>query len=349
MNRPNIHKTTFDKTFTYLHLYRASIKAKRNVGWKNSVQKYNAKRNIYLSITLTKLRNGTYKSKGFYSFTKVERGKPRLIRSNHISERVVQKTLCDYYLTPLLRKKTIYDNGATLSHKGCEFVINRAKLFARKCDRLGKPIYFLTTDFHSYFDNINHEILLKAIRRYCFDDKLFVLITHFIKCFGNKGLGLGSQVSQICAIFYTHEIDNLIKHELRFKYYVRYMDDSLIISDSKEKLQYALKRIKEVCIRNDIILNESKTLISKNRCSFLKRQWINVASSKRLIVKPNKDSYYRMFRKIKIFMKWKMPLENIETSFQSWRSHFMKDNAKILVNKANIKYNNLKENYYDYN
>lgn len=74
-----------------------------------------------------------------------------------------------------------------------------------------------------------------------------------------------------------------------------------------------------------------------------------VANSKRLIVKPNKDSYYRMFRKIKIFMKWKMPLENIETSFQSWRSHFMKDNAKILVNKANIKYNNFKENYYDYN
>ena len=349
MNRQNIHITNydnFDKVFTYLHLYKASMKAQRNVGWKGSVQKYKMKRNINLATTLKKLRNQTYKSMGFYEFVKVERGKPRLIKSNHISERVVQKCLCDYSLTPILKRKLIYDNGATLKHKGCLFVINRTKLFMRKALKKSKTLYFLTMDFHSYFENINHDILIKEVSRYYSDYRLINLYIHFIKCFGKKGLGLGSQVSQISAIFYIHTIDNIIKHYCKHKYYTRYMDDSIIIDESKEKLKHTLKVIKRVCDYYDIELNEKKTIISKNRCSYLKRQFI---ISDKLITKPMKDSYYRMFRKLKVFFKWykenKISLENIETSYQSWKSHFLTDNAKILLHKANIKYNSFKENY----
>lgn len=345
MNRQNIH-ITFDNVFTYLHLFRASMKAQRNVGWKASVQNYKKKRNIVIANTLKDLRLNKYKSKGFYTFTKVERGKERLIRSNHITERVVQKCLCDYCLTPTLRTKLIYDNGATLKHKGCEFVIKRTKLFIRKAIREQKPIYFLTMDFHSYFENINHKILIDNVSKYVNDYRLINLYTHFIKCFGNKGLGLGSQVSQISAIFYTHNIDNFIKHNCHFKYYTRYMDDSIIISTNKEKLKRAIKKIKNICIDNCIELNDKKTILSKNHCSYLKRHFV---VNNKLYSRPCKDSFYRMMKKLKIFFKWykehKITLDNIETSFQSWRSHFLKDNAKIIVNKANIIYNNLKEYY----
>lgn len=124
------------------------------------------------------------------------------------------------------------------------------------------------------------------------------------------------------------------------------MDDSIIIDESKEKLKHTLKVIKKVCDYYDIELNEKKTIISKNRCNYLKRQFI---ISDKLITKPMKDSYYRMFRKLKVFFKWykenKISLENIETSYQSWKSHFLTDNAEILLHKANIKYNSFKENY----
>lgn len=341
------HYDDFDKVFTYLHLYRSSKKAQRNVSRKYSVQKYKYKRNINLYNTLLMLRNGTYKSKGFYEFTRVERGKTRLIKSNHISERVVQKSLCDYCLTPILRTKLIYDNGATLKHKGCEFVLRRTKLFCRKALKESKTLYFLTMDFHSYFENINHEILLEEINKYIKDYKTFALYTHFVKCFGLKGLGLGSQISQISAVFYTHTIDNLIKHNLRCKYYTRYMDDSVIIETSKGKLKTCLSKIKETCANYEIKINEKKTFVSRNHFSFLKRHW---STTSKLFVKPSKDTYYRMMRKLKIFGKWlnknKLTTANIETSFESWKSHFIRDNAKILVKKANIKYNEFKEIYY---
>lgn len=343
MNKTNYDD--FDKVFTYLHLFKASTKCQRNVNWKGSVQNYIRKRNINLSNTLIQLRNNKYRSRGFYTFTKVERGKPRVIRSNHISERVVQKTLCDYSLVPILRKKLIYDNGATLKHKGCLFVINRTKHFIRQIAKINQPIYYLSMDYHSYFENINHSILLNDIKHYYKDYRLFNLITYFVKCFGDKGLGLGSQISQICAIYYPHSIDNYIKHNAKHKYYTRYMDDSIIIDTSKTKLKKTLKNIQMLCNNIDIELNVKKTMISNNNkgCSYLKRHW--KVNNKKLVVRPNKDSYYRMFRKLKIFVKWQMPISYIETSYQSWRSHFLKDNAKILVNKADIKYNKLKEIY----
>lgn len=124
------------------------------------------------------------------------------------------------------------------------------------------------------------------------------------------------------------------------------MDDSLIVDINKEKLKKTLKIIQNICEKYKIILNKKKTIVSKNRCSYLQRQWIN---TNKLIVKPKKDSYYRMFRKLKIFFRWfkakRLTLENIETSYQSWRSHFLKDNSKLLVNKANLMYNKLKEQY----
>ena len=340
------HYDNFDKVFSFLHLYKSSMKAQRNVGWKMSVRRYKMKRNINLANTLSKLRSGTYRSKGFYTFTKIEMGKTRLIRSNHISERVVQKCLCDYALTPILKSKLIYDNGATLKHKGCLFVLNRTKYFMRKCMKENKDIYFLTMDYHSYFENINHEILISEVKKYIKDTKIMNLYIHFIKCFGEKGLGLGSQVSQISAIFYTHAIDNLIKHKLHFTYYTRYMDDSIIISTNKEKLKQALVEIKDVCSKYKIEINEKKTMLSKNHCSYLKRHFV---ISRKLYTRPCKDSFYRIIKKLKIFFKWyeqgKMTLNNIETSYQSWRSHFLGDNAKIIVNKANKIYNKYKENY----
>lgn len=51
--------------------------------------------------------------------------------------------------------------------------------------------------------------------------------------------------SQFLAILYLNELDHFIKEELKIKYYIRYMDDGLIIHEDKEYLKYCLKEIKE--------------------------------------------------------------------------------------------------------
>ena len=90
----------FDKVFTFDNLWKAYRKCVCGVGWKASTQIYRNRPITNIARVLNALRSGTYKSKGFYAFTVIERGKTRHIKSVHISERVVQRCLCDNSLIP---------------------------------------------------------------------------------------------------------------------------------------------------------------------------------------------------------------------------------------------------------
>ena len=99
-------------------LYDAFQKCKKGSDWKESVQKYEAHLWENLLQTRRDLMNGTYRQRPFVEFTIWERGRKRLIKSIHISDRVVQRSLCDNVLTPLVEPKLIYDNGASREGMG---------------------------------------------------------------------------------------------------------------------------------------------------------------------------------------------------------------------------------------
>ena len=111
----------FETVFSFERLYESYRASVRGVGWKASTQRYKAASLANVTKTHEELIAGRYRSKGFYEFDIVERGKPRHIRSVHISERVVQRCLCDYCLVPMLSRSFIYDNGASLRGKGVRF------------------------------------------------------------------------------------------------------------------------------------------------------------------------------------------------------------------------------------
>lgn len=100
--------------------------------------------------------------------------------------------------------------------------------------------------------------------------------------FGNVGLGLGSQISQISAIRYPNEMDYTIKCKMRMRQYARYNDDSYIISNSKEYLNCALKTIKDICNVYNIKLNPKKTRIVKlsNGVKYLKHRFVLTKTGK---------------------------------------------------------------------
>ncbi|MBQ3502543.1 MAG: hypothetical protein IJA72_02655, partial [Clostridia bacterium] len=138
----------YDAVFTLSHLYRAQRLSCNGVGWKPSVQKYKANAMINLYNTYMTLKNGKFKSKGFYEFNSIERGKLRHIKSVAIDERVVQRCLCDYSLVPILSKGFIYDNGASQKNKGITFALNRmATHLQRYYRKHGKDGYILQYDF----------------------------------------------------------------------------------------------------------------------------------------------------------------------------------------------------------
>lgn len=96
-------------------------------------------------------------------------------------------------------------------------------------------------DISKYFDSVNHQILLRLIKKKIADKKVIWLIEEILNSSYEKGPGVGIPIgnltSQLFANIYLNELDQFIKHTLRIRYYLRYMDDFLILDYNKKKLQ----------------------------------------------------------------------------------------------------------------
>lgn len=79
-----------------------------------------------------------------------------------------------------------------------------------------------------------------------------------------KGLPIGNMTSQILAIFYLNNLDHFIKEKLGIKYYVRYMDDGVILSNDKKYLKYCLKEINKSVLNFGLCLNNKTKIINVN-------------------------------------------------------------------------------------
>lgn len=317
----------FETVFSYGNLYRSYKFCRRGVAWKASVQRYiaNAPLNVY--NTYKQLENGKFKSPGFYEFDLFERGKLRHIRSTGIMERVVQRCLCDNALVPMLERRFVYDNGASMKDKGYDFSVRRIVCHLQRHYRKhGTEGYILLFDFSKFFDNVSHELIKAELHNQFSDEKILKLTEHFIDAFGEIGMGLGSQISQVLALASANKLDHYVKEVLRIKGYGRYMDDGYLIHPSKEYLQTCLAHIKAICEALGITLNEKKTQIVKLTHGFT---WLKarvfLTETGRVVMKVYKRSVTRMRRKLKALRRkldeGKMTFPDVWCTWQSWRSY----------------------------
>lgn len=254
----------FETVFSYENLYEAYKCCRKGVAWKASVQKYITQAPLNIYNTHCELMSEKFKTQGFYEFDVLERGRKRHIRSTAINEKVVQRCLCDNALVPAMQRTFIYDNGASMKGKGYTFAVNRiTEHLHRHYRKYGQDGYILIFDFSKFFDNVSHELVKRLIRNEITDDRIIRLSDHFIDAFGTKGLGLGSQISQVLSLASANKLDHFVKEVLKIKGYARYMDDGYLIHPSKEYLHKCLKAINDICNSLGIALNKKKTQIIK--------------------------------------------------------------------------------------
>ena len=316
----------FEDVFTFSNLYKSCKDCYKGVNWKTSTKNYQTRSIQNVVETLIKLQDKKYKQKPFAKFSIFERGKYRQIQALHISDRVVQKCFCDNFLVPLFSKRLIYDNGACMKNKGLLFTANRLKTHLQQYYRENNTNagYVLTFDFSKFFDSINHEILLQKARKVIIDERLYNLYKYFVNSFeGENGLGLGSQISQVSALYYTNDMDHYIKEHEKMKYYGRYMDDGYIISSSKEKLKECLQILIEFSNKLKLKLNIKKTKISRidKGFMFLNRHWI-LKQTGYVKTKPSHTTLKRLKKRYRKIIKIATP-EAVER-YKSSTSGFIK-------------------------
>lgn len=318
----------FEQVFTFENLMQAANDCQKGVRWKESTQQFEMHKLRWVASMRKQLLEGTYKGKGFNEFWICERGKMRFIQSVHISERCIQKTLSNHALKKEIVPTLIYDNSASIQNKGTCFAMERLKChLERHYRRHGRIGGVLTMDFKNYFGSIDHEKLLVMLQNAIKDDKLFGLMKQFIDAFdGSEGLGLGSEVSQICAVAFPNSIDHFIKTELKIKGYGRYMDDSYIIHKDVEYLKECLESIKEKCAELGITLNEKRVKISKfekESFTYLKKR-IKLTESGKVVIRLSRTkitSQRRKMRKQKRMLdEGRIKIESIRRSYKTFRS-----------------------------
>ena len=338
---------TFENVAGLDSLYKAAYDSAKGVKWKASVQKYL----LNLLFNINKTRKDLLKQKdvrlGFIEFDINERGKIRHIRSVHFAERVVQKSLCTNVLYPILTNNLIEDNGASQKNKGTHFASQRLiKGLQKYFNQFGNDGYVLTIDFKSYFDNINHEKVKEIYRANFSDEKIIKLADDFVDAFGDKGLGLGSETSQISAVAYVNSVDHFVKEILRVKAYGRYMDDSFIIHHSKDVLKTILNVLTDKFEQLGIKINKKKTNIKKlkNGFTFLKTRFF-LSEKGKIIRKPCRDSITRerkrLKRQAKLLEKETINNVTINESFQSWLGSMKYRTARKTVYSMKCLYNKL--------
>lgn len=291
----------FEDISSYQKLYEAHVRARKCKRYKNEIVKFELDIYKNLHALSTSLTNGTYRIRGYKRFM-IYDPKEREIQALAYYDRVVQNSLCFNFLVPCYTKKLIYDNSACRKGKGTHFTRARVEGFmAKYFKKYGNQGYFLRIDIKKYFNNIDHQILKSKLGK-IHDPKLNALVNHIIDSYEfspGKGVPMGNQSSQVFALLYLNHIDRIIKEKFKIKYYVRYMDDLLILHNDKEFLETIFADLKQEILAVKLEINKKSEIIPlKNGIEFL-GVFYKVLNSGKIVKRMKPQSKRRMVRRIK--------------------------------------------------
>ena len=225
------HYPLFDLVHNMENLYYAWHKVSLGKSSKFSIHNFYRNLDSNLESIRYDLENNSYKP-GQYNYFLIKDPKERLIAASPVRDRIVQHALMNYY-DNIFDRHLIFDSYACRIGKGTHKAVLRAFHYAKSSR------YFLKMDVRKYFDSINHEVLKELLNKIISDIKalnLFYIIIDSGNVLSGKGIPIGNLTSQYFANYYLSAFDHYFKEQQKAKKYIRYMDDILIYSNSKDEL-----------------------------------------------------------------------------------------------------------------
>ena len=282
-----------------------------------------------LSI-LNDIYYGKYKI-GIYRKFLVYEPKERMILALPFRDRVMQQWYVEEFIKPIFLPKMITQNYACIKNRGSHLAVKTLKKYMNLKYKKNPNFYILKVDVSKFFNSIDKNILYSLIEKRV-KDKAFLNCTKGLIFDGTtKGIPIGNYTSQFFANIYLTELDHFVKESLRIKYYVRYMDDFILLIDSKEEAIQVLEKIRR-------FLNEKLKLnINKKTNYFKAKQGVtflgyHVYIDKIRLLNSNKK---RIYKKVKTWNKLynenNLDLLKAAESLKAWMGHAsLGDNYKYI-------------------
>ncbi len=277
-----------------------------------------------LEENLLQLRNEllmqTYKPKPLTTFI-LRDPKTRKISKSDFRDRVIHHAICNI-IEPLFEKTFIYDSYANRIGKGGLNAIKRFDVLKRKVSKNNiTNCFVLKADIKHYFPSVNHKILLILLEQKIFDKNIINLIKIILNNHKSKtasnGMPLGNLTSQLFANVYLNELDQYVKHELKAKHYIRYVDDFVILERNINYLRNCEQKIK-IFLKQKLLLElhpeKTKIISLKQGISFL---GFKIFYHYKTLQKKNKNKFKNKLYKVKeLYCKDKIEREKLIGIFE---------------------------------
>jgi retron-type reverse transcriptase len=342
------HKNLFNKIISLENLFASWHEFKRDKRKRLEVMLFERNLEDNLFGLFHELKDGIYHHSQYTAFY-ITDPKLRRIHKAEIRDRIVHHAIVRT-LYPVFDRFFIFDSYSCRIEKGTHKAVDRLEDFIKKkSNNFSDPCFALKCDVKQFFNSVNHQILLRIIKKKIDDPNIIGLLQEIIGSFSSeitsqpqlqlfdfrgekrererprpsaasgKGIPIGNLTSQLFANIYMNEFDQFVKHKLKVKHYCRYTDDFVIASSDREYLENLLPKI-------ELFLNENlKLKLHPGKISVRKyQQGIDflgyvVLPHHRLVRTKTKN---RIFKKLKIrVQEFKTGLISEKTLFQSLNSY----------------------------
>src|ERR1700687_444399 len=192
-------------------------------------------------------------------------GKVRVLSIPAIRDRVVQGTL-KLILEPIFEADFQTGSfGYRPKRSAHEAVARVARAIVEEKTRI------IDLDLASYFDNVQHSLLLEKVARRVRDDAVMHLLKMILKATGKKGVPQGGVISPLLSNLYLNEVDRMLEKAVdttrRGKstnvQYTRFADDMVILIDTERRSDWLVKaidrRLREEFAKLRVEINEDKS------------------------------------------------------------------------------------------
>ena len=308
-----------------------------------------------------------------YSTFHVNDYKERRIMAPHFRDHVVHHAIYNY-LEPIYDRCFIHDSFACRKGKGT----HRAFLRLRKFMNKYRPDdYFMKCDITKYFYSIDQQKLMEIIGRKIRDERLLWLIGKIVRSHGEeplphhipnpenkeqrKGIPIGNLTSQLFANIYMNELDQFIKHRLKVRHYIRYVDDFVILAKNKDVAER--RSLSDICrsdpvapphylheiwqkIRNFLHdelflrLEQRKTQINKISFGVDFAGYVAFKRYARVRSRNYRRFRHRLNERIDKYHRGHISFESLNSSFTSYLGHLSHTNSNRIrekIEKLHIK------------